>query len=391
MEMREKTKIMRKTRVLLVPNKAMWYRMPLFLGLSKLYDIKFLFTQEKGNIAKNVKELNELNYEILPNLKLFPQPYPQNVSLNVLLKLIKDKDNYDIVIWGDNLLFEGWVSFFISKLLRKPFILWSDSWDWPGHRSSLNRIVLPLINFVKKHSNACVVHGIKHKEHFISLGTPSDKIFVVGSVSIVNEESKDIIQKETIREKLGLRNKKIILFVGRLIKRKGAQYLIKAFSKLKEYRDDISLIIIGDGDCKKELQILCENLGMEKDVHFLGWIKNERLAPYYSLCNVFVLPASAEPWGLVLNEAMSLGKPVISTTGVGAAYDLIKDGVNGFTVPEKDVDALYNAMKKIISDPELEKKMGKKSKRIIEEGFRYEHMVDGFREAIAHVLKEAVK
>lgn len=376
-------------KILLIHNKAIWYRMPLFVGLSKLYDVKFLFTQEKDSIAKNVVELNELNYEILPNLKILPRPYPQNISLDVILKSIKEKNNYDIIIWGDNLLFEGWICFFISKLLRKPFILWSDSWDWPGRQSSLGRMTLPLVNFIKKHSDVCVVHGIKHKEHFISLGTPSDKIFVVGSVSIVNKESKDIIQKETIREELGLRSKEIILFVGRLIKRKGAQYLIKAFYKLKEKRDDISLVIIGDGYCKKELQILCENLGMEKDVHFLGWIKNECLAQYYLLCSIFVLPAYAEPWGLVLNEAMSLGKPVISTTGVGAAYNLIKNGVNGFMVPEKDVDVLYEAMKKIISDLELEKKMGEKSKRIINRGFTYEHMVDGFRDAIEYALKRS--
>lgn len=94
-----------------------------------------------------------------------------------------------------------------------------------------------------------------------------------------------------------------------------------------------------------------------------------------------------KPWGLTFNELMSIGKPVIGTEAIGSAYDLIKDGVNGFMVPEKDSDALYSAMKKIASDPELEKEMGKESKRIIDKGFTYEHMVDGFREAIEYAFK----
>jgi len=73
---------------------------------------------------------------------------------------------------------------------------------------------------------------------------------------------------------------------------------------------------------------------------------------------------------------------------VGAAFDLIKDGVNGFIVKNADVDALYEAMQKIISDPELEQSMGLESKRVIEQGFTYELMAKGFGEAIEFVLGE---
>ena len=95
----------------------------------------------------------------------------------------------------------------------------------------------------------------------------------------------------------------------------------------------------------------------------------------------------ADCWGYVVNEAMCCGKPVIATNAVGAAFDMVKDGKNGFIVPEKDADALYKAIKKIISEPELGRNMGLESKRIIEQGFTYEHMINGFRRAVDSVNK----
>jgi glycosyltransferase involved in cell wall biosynthesis len=118
----------------------------------------------------------------------------------------------------------------------------------------------------------------------------------------------------------------------------------------------------------------------------MGFIENVSLSPYYLLCNVCVVPSitygQAECWCYVVNEAMHCGKPVIATDAVGAAFDMIKNGESGFIVPEKDVNALYGALKKIISDSDLAMKMGMKSKKIIEEGFRYENMVKGFEKAV---------
>ena len=90
---------------------------------------------------------------------------------------------------------------------------------------------------------------------------------------------------------------------------------------------------------------------------------------------------------MVLNEAMYFGKPVIATETVGAAYDLIKDGGNGFIVLEKDVQALNMALLKIINDNELRKSMGRMSKKIIEEGYKWSDMVKGFEKAIAFCTK----
>ena len=135
----------------------------------------------------------------------------------------------------------------------------------------------------------------------------------------------------------------------------------------------------------------CKELAIESKIRFTGYVDNKLLASYYLLCNIFVAPSInyglADPWVFTINEAMFFGKPVIATDAVGAAYDMIKDNINGFMVPEKNSDALFNAMKKIISNPELENKMCLESKKIISEGFQYENMVDGFNKAVDYVCR----
>jgi glycosyltransferase involved in cell wall biosynthesis len=84
-----------------------------------------------------------------------------------------------------------------------------------------------------------------------------------------------------------------------------------------------------------------------------------------------------------VNEAMACGKAVIATTAVAAAHAMIKNGINGFVVPEKDSAALYNAIKAVLADPATAKAMGEASKKVIEAGFTWSHMVRGFQSAIS--------
>ena len=371
-----------KMKIAFVHNMAMHYRIPFFRRLAELYDVDFLFTH-----AKKVEGLNGVNYEILRNYF--------GVALGLILRFLK-KD-YDVIVNGDWDGIPGIIEmisgFTIAKLQRKPFIIWSENWDWK--RPLKTKLPLPLIRVIISHSNACLVPGTKHKEFIVSLGASSDEVFIMPNVSNLIIKEEDYVNKDKLKEKFAIENKKVVLYVGRLVKNKGVDYLIKAFAELINEREDVVLIIIGRGECRDELELLSKNLNIEDSVYFMGYVEDELLPAYYLLCDICVVPSitygMADPCPLVVNEAMYFEKPVIATDAVGAAFDMIKDGENGFMVPEKDSDALYSAMKKIISDPELEKKMGKESKKIIREGFTYEHMLDGFRKAINHALKEAVK
>lgn len=278
------------------------------------------------------------------------------------------------------------VYFFCAKIRKKPYILWREEWEWRTGSIKM-KIVTPIMKYIVKHSNAIVVPGSKHKEHFIDMGASPQNIFLMPNASNIKCSKADIKNKKRIVEKLGIKDKEIIIYVGRLIKRKGVDYLIKAFSKLNN--ENAILIIIGDGECKKELMHLTKELNIDNKVIFEGWVQNDTLPGYYLLSDICVIPSTkyemADPWVFTLNEAMYFGKPVIATDAVGAAFDMIINGQNGFLVPEKDDNALYNAINKIISNPDLKKDMGVKSKEIIKDRFLYKNMIEGFNNAVNHV------
>ena len=386
------------TKILFIHNTAMWYKRPFFKRLSEIYDVKFVFTHIQVckdiygvEISEEIEGLEGVNYKVLKNYFNFIKPH--GVAFGVIKEAIGD---YDVLVDGnwDSLseIIEMMLYFTIAKIRKKPVVIYKENWyckEISLKRRIREMIILPFVKFIVRNSNAILVPGTKSKEYFVSLGSSPDQIFIMPNASNISVKEEDYVTKEKLKEKLNIGTKKVVLYVGRLVKQKGVDYLIKAFAKLRKERDDIVLVIVGGGECRDELKLLAKNLNIKDRIFFVGYIENELLPPYYLLCDIFVMPSiPMDTWGFIVNEAMYFGKPVIATDAVGAAFDMIKDGENGFMVPEKYSDALYGAMKKILSDPELEERMGKESKRIIEEGFRYEHMVDWFREAIEYVQRD---
>jgi glycosyltransferase involved in cell wall biosynthesis len=375
-------------KILFIHNTAMGYRRPFFKKLSEIYDIKFIFTHIHASkdiysleISNKIEGLEGVNYKILKNYL--------GIAFGVLKESMAD---YQVLIGGnwDNLpeLIETLIFFTISKIRRKKYVIWSEEWEWEVI-SLKKRLIKPIIKLLVKKSDAIIVPGTKHKEYFVSLGAIPEKVFLMPNASniIYNGNSENISK---IKEKYGIENKKIILYVGRLIKRKGIEYLIQAFYSLKKDINDTVLMIIGDGECKNELQSLSKDLKIEEDVYFIGNVENEKLPSYYLLADICIVPSVTldigDPWVFVLNEAMYFEKPVIATDAVGAAFDMIQNGKNGFIVPEKDSESLYKSMKEILSKTDLKESMGIKSKTIIKEKFRYKNMVDGFKDTINYLL-----
>lgn len=284
---------------------------------------------------------------------------------------------------------QGIVAFFISKLLRKPIIISDTFHSWPERL--LAHLIWPFSRFVASHATVFSVPGRRGLRFWKSAGIPEGKIRITHTfMSTIEINDKHVSLAKQIKEKLGFR--KTVLFVGRLVKEKGVEYLIKAFAKLSKETENVGLLIVGDGPERNRLETLCDNMGLA-NVLFAGFIEREELAPYYILSDIFVLPSINlkinEEWGLVVNEAMSVGKPVVVTKAVGCAYELVKNGVNGFIVPQKNVEVLYKAVKKLINDDELRIRMGKESERIIAKAFTYKHAIENSKNLIEDTLKMA--
>jgi glycosyltransferase involved in cell wall biosynthesis len=240
-------------------------------------------------------------------------------------------------------------------------------------------------------SNAVVAAGTKAKEFFLRCGVDPRKIFVSPDASVPIFDDNIVSEKEKLKKKLGVEGKCIVLYFGRLVERKGVAVLIKAFSKIQKSFSNSVLVIAGEGEERKKLEDLCVELKL-KNVIFTGYVVEKSKSLYFSIADVFVLPSvthSGEVWDLVLNEAMSLGKPVISTTAAGASYDLIKNGLNGYIVKGGDIDGLSNAIEDLLRSPEKMRRMGLESKRIVENYFTFDKMVEGFVKAIKYTVRQS--
>jgi phosphatidylinositol alpha-mannosyltransferase len=151
-----------------------------------------------------------------------------------------------------------------------------------------------------------------------------------------------------------------ILFVGRLEKRKGANYLLNAYARLKKNYPNIRLIIVGPGVNLRRRYELKVRFSRLKDVVFTGGVRYEDLPRYYQTADIFCAPATGkESFGIVLLEAMALGKPIVATSNEGYA-SVISHGEQGLLVPPKNIKALAEALKSLIEDSSLRRSLGEK-------------------------------
>lgn len=146
-------------------------------------------------------------------------------------------------------------------------------------------------------------------------------------------------EKTAIRQELGLEDGRIVLSIGQFIHRKGFDILLQAAAKLPS---DVKIHIVG-GEPTQEYLAMCQQLGLN-NVVFDGFMKKERLLRYYQAADLFVLPTREDIWGLVINEAMAYGLPVITTDRCVAGLELVEDGVNGYIVPVNDAASLAEKM-----------------------------------------------
>lgn len=130
--------------------------------------------------------------------------------------------------------------------------------------------------------------------------------------------------------------------------------------------------------------MLCQSQDIP-DVYFVDHVEIDEMPKFYGMADLFVLPSRQDTWGLVLNEAMACGLPVVTTRKVGGSADLVREGVNGYIVVEENPAELYGAIKKIVTNSSLGEKMGQESSRIIQQ-FSIDSAVNGFLAAVEYVM-----
>ena len=170
------------------------------------------------------------------------------------------------------------------------------------------------------------------------------------------------INYSSFSKKFHLENKKIVLYVGRLMKEKNVDTLIKSFFIVSEKIKDVVLVIVGDGFLKTELKQLAHSLGISDKVIFTGRIPEKTLNMPFAIADLFILPSLAELQGLVILEAMASGKPLlVAKSKKSAAAELLIEGKNGYTFKPRNKYELASKIIKLLRNKDLRLKMGKRN------------------------------
>jgi 1,2-diacylglycerol 3-alpha-glucosyltransferase len=218
--------------------------------------------------------------------------------------------------------------------------------------------------------SAALVGGAPHREYMKALGARADAVFT-GYNAVDNEHFRagaEAARREErlLRSKLGLPNR-YFLACARFVPKKNLCGLLRAYARYRQWTgpEAWSLVIIGDGELKRQLFALRDQLGLRDKVLFPGPKKYEALPAYYGLAGAFIHGSTTEQWGLVVNEAMAAGLPVVVSNRCGCAADLVQEGRNGFSFDPNDALGFATALCQTAEDSSRRQQMGRASQDII--------------------------
>ena len=184
-----------------------------------------------------------------------------------------------------------------------------------------------------------------------------------------------------VSSNLGLApSRKRMLFCGRLVAVKRPKMLLDAFAALADQRPEWDLVIAGSGPLESALRARVPR-HLESRVFWAGFLQSTELAALYGLCHLLAHPAVKEPWGLIINEAVAAGLPVVTTNGVGAAIELVRPYINGLLVPPDHAPAFLEALR-VATEPGVAQAWSVAGREVLADWRRSGDPIAGFREAI---------
>jgi len=233
-----------------------------------------------------------------------------------------------------------------------------------------------------KRCAALLYVGSNNRDYYVHYGANADSLF-----SMPYAIDNDFFRRTT-KTIARPRDKRIILFASKFAPGKNPLMLTKAFNKLPiKIRNSAQLWLIGDGEENQKIQDYLKKHDLAESVILLGFKNQSELPNFFHACDVFVLPAEREAFGLVINEVMNQAKPIITTDQVGAARDIVKQGENGWVIEAGSEQALSLALKSALTLETSElTAMGKRSLEIISD-WSFEKDIEGLRGALYSICK----
>lgn len=359
-----------KRRIALVSNLVTHYRRPLFELLAQRFELDcFFFAESEPYVAPRTAgfdlERGHVSRTELRRMNLLGQPLLPGLARRLARK------RYDAVIMGLTGRLMVPYAYAVARVRHVPFVLWTGVWSHP--RTFFHRITRGAAESLYRRSDAVVVYGDHVRRALVAVGGVADEKIFTAAQSV--DGRKFALHSNVVESRE-------LLFVGRLEAEKGIDDLMGAFALLPD--PSARLSIVGEGSLGSDVR---RQASFDPRIRVVGDVPQHDLPDRYASARGLVLPSVTTPkdrecWGLVVNEAMHAGLPVIATTAVGAAaHGLVENGVTGLVVAEQSPKELGAAMGRLLADDALASELGRRARERVSL-YTFEAMADAFEAAV---------
>ena len=328
------------------------YKGEVFSSLHRLaadsdLDIRFFHIAETEQSRMGLAAI-DLSYHRYPFELIFYGPYEKVPLWNRVAKLYRrvSSSDADLIVLPGYHRVEYWAMLFACMLNSRPRAVFCDSTAYDRPRRWLRSLAK---RFFFKHCQGYFAYGQRSREYLIEHAAHPEAIFVRCQAAALPHEFTFQAARSARVQKAASTAAPRFLYVGRLAQEKGLEVLLKAFRRVRERCPQASLVLVGSGPSDSQLRAWCQAHQLDAAVLFLGSMGPEALAEEYLRASGLVLPSFSEPWGLVINEALSYGCPVVVSQVCGCVPELVSDGKTGYAFPAGDVDQLAQRMQDLLS------------------------------------------
>lgn len=358
------------------------YRVDFFNELGKRCELTVLFEKNKSderNASWENYKFDNFNGIILKGVKTSKN----KAFCPFIIKFLKQ--SWDFIVCCNMSTLTGIFEMFYMHLKKIPYIIEADGALLDIKKRGLKEKIKKMLI---SNSFKCFSSSRTTDEYFEYYGANRENIIrypftSVKEENIIKNEISNSMKME-LKKQYNVKEEKIVLGIGRLIKMKGFEYLIKAFNMIQP-NNNVGLYIIGGNQ-----RNLYENLISEENknnIHFIDFLPKEKVYDYCKLSDIFVLPTLSDAWGLVINEALANGLPVITTNKCVAGLEMVKDDFNGYIVPIKNYDEIYKKINCILDNDTKRKKMSVNSIKVAND-YTIEKMVEKHIETFNNLRRD---
>lgn len=275
---------------------------------------------------------------------------------------------------------------------RVPYFLMSETYQRTVPNPLKRLVKRQLVNWVVHHMAGGFPTGRWAHEYLAGFGADVAKLTYlpnVPDVEFLHTQATALRHRQSqLRSELRLPlDRKIILFAGRLIPKKNADHLIRAFAN-STIRDAAHLVVVGDGPLRAQLESLSVELGVTGSVHFAGFVQPSTMPSWFATSDLFVLP-SAETWGVVVLEAVASGLPVVVSDQVGCQADVVTNDEIGDVFPLGNLQSLSESLSLRLATTQSERCKGESGNLLLQ--FRYKAVCSAFCRALNRLTSSALR